>query len=118
MPKYQQDSAHVNTEQLRHLVELQSKVKTGTGTRGEAVYTWETKCGGTVPAYVNPMGGRELELARQIVENATHKIIIRYVAGIDTTWRVLFDGTAYNIGNISDPEFRHRTLVLLCFTET
>lgn len=60
---------------LRHSLELQLPVKSRTP-QGAVVKSWGTVA--TLPASVDPLGGRELRDARQVNGRTTHRIVVRY----------------------------------------
>src|SRR4051794_26204140 len=84
---------------LRHLVQLQSYTSS-TGDRGQSVKSWSTYA--TVPAMIEELGGRQLELARQLVATATHRITLRYQSSLTVKDRVVFGSSVYNIGSIQN----------------
>lgn len=104
----------VHAGDLRHSVALQRYTST-TGDRGQPVKTWTTYA--TVPAMIEELTGRKLELARQQVATATHKITLRYYSGVTVKDRVLYDGKAYGIGDITDRNLMHFSLELLATTQ-
>lgn len=111
------DSAHFDTEILRHWITLEENQPEAPDTRGQTVANWVKKFS-AFPAAVEPLSGRPLELARQLVVNATHRITMRFLPGVEAvTWRVVFEGVNYTIGNVQNPDNRDRKLVLTCFTE-
>lgn len=118
MPTYQRDKAVVvPVEQLRDRADIQQNIESGTGSRGERLFTWQTIYQ-QEPCGITPLSGRELELSRQMVQNATTKILIRYKPNIGSVlWRVVFNGQNYMIGYVQDIESRHRQMVLTCYTE-
>lgn len=118
MPHWNKDATHVVTEQFFQRVILEQRQEQSVGSRGEGVYVWNI-VNSALPAAVCPLTGRELELARQILPNASHKITIRYLAGVSVvTWRVVFDSQHYYIGHVQNVEQRDRVLVLTCTTES
>ncbi len=100
---------------LRHRIDIETKTTTR-GDRGLNTDTWSA-LHSTVPASVVTLSGRELELARQLVAEATDVVTIRYYSGIDTKARVKF-GTRYlQIAHINNVDNRDIELQLTC-TET
>jgi len=98
--------------QLRNMVALQSYTAS-TGDRGQAVRTWSTYA--TVPAAVEPLAGRKLELARQLVETATHKVSIRFHSLLTVKDRiVLASGKVLHIGNVNDAFTVGLSMELIC----
>jgi head-tail adaptor len=73
-------------------------------------------------ANVEPLGGRELELARGFATTVSHKITIDYIPNLDATMRLLFTPHTgpqvyYNINAITDPTGQDRWRVLYCTEE-
>jgi SPP1 family predicted phage head-tail adaptor len=97
---------------LKHLVTISNKVQTGTGDRGQPIYTWQTL--GTVPAEIVELSGRKLELARQLVSTATHQVTIRYLAGLETNSQVVFGSRTFNIGYVQNVKLMNFTMILTC----
>lgn len=97
---------------LKHQVLIQEKTVTGTGDRGQPVYTWNTLI--TVPASISPLNGRKAEIARQLVASATHTVTLRYYAGLTETMRLLYGSRVFNIGfikNLDELNFTQELLV-------
>jgi SPP1 family predicted phage head-tail adaptor len=96
---------------LRQRVLVQTKNITGTGDRGQPVYAWETRL--KAPAYVEPLQGRKLEIARQLVPTATHEVHLRYCQ-LGPQERLVLDGSrVLNIGYVTNKlenEFMHQAL--------
>jgi SPP1 family predicted phage head-tail adaptor len=116
MPTWQKDTGHVDGTIFRHHVSIEQNQPT-TGSRGESLPNWTTVLAG-VPAAIEPLSGRQLELARQMVTNATHKITTRYHPNIEAVnYRILWNDHTFTIGLVIDPDFRHRQLVMTCYEE-
>ena len=56
----------------------------------------------TVWANVTPIGGKETFMASQIVPEAKFKILIRYRNDFDTSYKVIFNSTEYDIAHIAE----------------
>jgi SPP1 family predicted phage head-tail adaptor len=96
----------------RHTVSITLQTQTGTGDRGQDVYSTTTI--GTVPAKIEPLAGRKQEIARQIVPTATHEVTIRYLAGVTPNCKVVFGSRTFNIGNVNNIKENNYHLVLTC----
>lgn len=103
----------VDAGSLRHLLTIQWKASSGTGDRGQPVYTWSTlaTCYGSLES-ISPFG-RKAEVARQLVASATHEIVVRYLAELDATCRVVWNGRTFNIGYVWNHEERNVWQTLL-----
>lgn len=97
--------------QLRHQVAVQSRTLTSDGMGGQTE-SWETKY--TVYAGIWPVSARERVQAGQMETTITHRLRLRYQAGITTAMRVVFDGRTFEIVSIINPDERNISLDLLC----
>ena len=68
----------------------------------------------TAMADVYQMSGRELWYAKQIQPQATHRVVMRYQAGITPEMFVVFQGRTLNIVDVNDVDGLHRELDLVC----
>jgi SPP1 family predicted phage head-tail adaptor len=98
---------------LRHFVKVEQFTQTGTGTRGEKQGSWGSLYE-DVPASIETLGGREAEVARQIVSTADTKVGLRWLAGITTKMRINHNDKLYNIEAINNIDQRDRELILTC----
>lgn len=96
---------------LRHTVTIQSPTETKNST-GEVETTWGTFA--SVRAAVEPLRGQEYFAAKQVQASTNVRIRVRYMTGITTKMRVLFESRYFAIEGIIDPEMRHRELQLMC----
>lgn len=67
-----------------------------------------------VRAAIMPYRGREYFQSQQVQSEATTRILIRYVSGINTTMRIVYGERVFNIVSVIDPEEAHRELQLMC----
>lgn len=96
---------------MRELVEIQSKSVTRAADGGEVV-SWSTYA--SVYAQVQPIGGREYAAIRMAQSDITHRFRIRYLSGVATTMRVVWDGRPYDIAEAINVDARDAQLELLC----
>ncbi len=96
---------------LRHKVEIQALTVTEDAI-GNQVEEW-TKVA-DVWAAVEPLQGDEKLAAAYIQADTTHRVTIRYLAGITPADRLLFDGRILEIESVRNLEERNRELVLMC----
>ena len=96
---------------LRHKVEIQALTVTEDAI-GNQVEEW-TKVA-DVWAAVEPLQGDEKLAAAYIQAETTHKVTIRYLAGITPANRILFGSRTLEIESVRNLEERSRELVLMC----
>jgi SPP1 family predicted phage head-tail adaptor len=105
----------MNPAKLRHRVTLQEKLEeVSLGKRATA--TWIS-----LPARwaaIEPLAGRELEYARQMVADATHEVMMRYTDEITTAMRLEYAGRHFQIQHIADSGERREEMRLICTERT
>lgn len=100
---------------LRDIIDLEQRVVTRNAI-GDEVVTWSLVQ--QVYASIQPIRGREFLSLREMQSDITTRIVIRYLAGVETAMRFKVGDQAYQIDSIVDLENRHRTLECLCVAET
>lgn len=68
----------------------------------------------TVWAYIKNLHGDEFFKAQAINSKDSVKINMRYIKGLDTSMRVIYNGKPYNILYVDDIEENHIEIELLC----
>jgi len=101
----------IRAGRLRHRLTLQYKTESRTST-GDVVTAWVTDS--TVWGAIEPASGKEYIAASQTQNESNVRIVIRYHATINDTWRVVNDSKAYSIINIINEDERDRMMVLHC----
>lgn len=96
---------------LRHRITIQELIKVDDG-YGGTVETWQNIA--TVWAAIAPLRGSERYTAQQVQSELTHKVTIRYRAGIKTQMRIVYKDKIFEIEAIIDVEERRQWLELLC----
>lgn len=96
---------------LRHRLQLQSKTESRTAS-GASTFTWTTDS--TVWGGIEPLSGKEYVAASQVQNEEKVRIVIRYHASIDETWRVVNGGKYYSIHSVINSNERNRDLILMC----
>lgn len=96
---------------LRHRVTLEAQSRTA-GDAGTATIGWTSA--GSLFARIEPIGGREIEIAGGIAARVTHKVLIRYRDGVTAGMRFTGSGRLLDIHAVLDLEGRHRWLQCLC----
>ena len=97
--------------QFRHKVSLQSRTTT-INSRGEPSHTWSTY--GTAWASVEPLTGREHYENRAVQGEVTHKVTMRYRAGVVPENRIVFRSRHLEVISVRNIEERNRLLILDC----
>ena len=87
--------------ELRHLITLQNTIAT-VNDYGERTLTYSDYA--TVFASIEPLTGREFDLAQQTNSLVTHKIRMRYLAGVTTTDRIVFGTRIFNLIEVRNIE--------------
>jgi SPP1 family predicted phage head-tail adaptor len=78
---------------------------------GETSLTWSDFA--TVWADVRSLGGREAERYAETIGLSTHKVTIRYLPGLISSMRVIYDSRTLEIGQINELD-RRWTQELIC----
>lgn len=105
---------------LRHRVEIQARQTTIDPDTGAATTGWATAVlpDGTslhsVPAEVLTGPGREFIAANAEQSETTARINMRWFPGLQSTWRILWDGRIYNIRSIETDATARREYRLRC----
>lgn len=103
----------VDAGTLRHLVDIERYVETQDEV-GQPIKDWATFA--TVHADVRQLTGREPFFAQERFAEANIMVISRYLAGVDTTMRIKWQGDVYNILDVSDVDGRKVRLEFICQT--
>ena len=95
----------MNPGELRHRITLQ-RLTTTTNENGFEIEEWtDVK---TVWASITNLHGREYYEAAAVQAEQTVKFTIRYLSGVDTSMRILFQGKQYNITSIDNIKYQNR----------
>lgn len=99
---------------LRHRVTLQQEIQTADGAGGY-VRSWQDVA--DLWAEINSITaksyGQERFFAGKIQAEITHKITIRYRAGVTADMRLLFGSSIFNIRSVLNKDENNETLELL-----
>lgn len=102
----------VEAGKLRHRITI-NQPSLGTATAyGNAPVAWALV--GKFWASIEPIGGREFEVAKSYAATVSHKISMRYAPGILPTCQIVFGTRTFNINGIMNAEGRNRMLVMFC----
>jgi SPP1 family predicted phage head-tail adaptor len=101
--------------QLRHRVEILAPTLAQDSAGGTRMLQ-QTYVFATVWASVEGLTGRELLAAQQLVSQVTHKVVMRWIAGVKAlqSLRVLTDDTFLEIQAVIPDPTRRYSLELLC----
>ncbi len=97
---------------LRHRVTIEKPTYADDGQGGSAT-TWTTFAG-PIWGTVEPKASKERFFAEQIQNQVTHKVQIRYLAGVTQEMRVNFQGRFLSIKGVYAVDERHFWMVLEC----
>lgn len=100
----------MNPGKLRHRVTIQQATRTR-GAGGGYTEKWGEVA--TVRAAVVPLTGTERIRAMQTEANLTHRIEMRYRAGLTSAMRAVYAGRTFEIRAVIDVEERRREIHLL-----
>ena len=103
----------MNSGALRHKIAIQSAAR-ASDDGGGFTEPWSTITGGDVWAEIEPASSHEVYAAGQLQHRITHKLRLRYLAGVTTAMRVLVGTRPFNIRSIRNVDERGRELLLLC----
>jgi SPP1 family predicted phage head-tail adaptor len=81
--------------------------------RGQPVYVW-SDVARKVPCEIRSLRGSEVEIAQQLVAEASHMVKMRASQRVDTTMKIVFRGRDLFIGHIDDVENVGRFMYLVC----
>jgi len=96
---------------LRHRVSIQEPVE-ARNSYNEAITTWALVA--VVWGSVAPLAGREFFAAEHVQSEITHRVRLRYRAGITSEMRVVYAGRVLMIQSVIDRGERRRELELMC----
>lgn len=102
----------MNPGRLRHNIKIQKPTLAPDAISGNEVI-WEDFLP-KVRASIAPYQGREYFQAQQVQSEASTRILIRYVSGINTSMRIIYGERVFDIISIIDPKEQHRELQLMC----
>ena len=98
---------HLDPGQLSHRFELEKIIETSDGMGGTTI-SWETVA--HVWGSLSPVRARSLELAQQIDERLTHRIVIRFRDDVQSGWRFIKENRLFVIKSIADADETKRYL--------
>ena len=97
----------MNPGKLRHRVEVQAETATPDEGGGWAS-AWTTAA--TVWAMVEPLSGRERMWGGAVLGEVTHRVTMRYRAGLTPANRLVYAGRVFDLLAVRDPDERREWL--------
>lgn len=97
---------------LRHRITIEERLRVADGYGGLTTTGWLTVF--SIWAAVEPTSGRERFFAGKLEHVITHKVRIRYRAGVRADMRVNFGGRFLQIRGVTNEDERGRWLILNC----
>lgn len=101
----------INPGEYRHKITIEQKTH-AQNDYGEEKDDWEKVL--DIYAGIYPISGREFFTAETVSSEVTHKINIRYVPGIKTDMRVVFNKRIFHIQSVINFQERNIQLQLMC----
>jgi SPP1 family predicted phage head-tail adaptor len=99
---------------LRHRIVIEAGQPASDGGGGGAGFWTNPLPVARAWAHIEPLRGREALASMKLESRITHRITLRYRAGISAAMRVAFKGRYFNIRAVINPEERNEILELLC----
>ena len=96
---------------MNRRITLQAR-DTAVDSHGQQATTWADVI--TCWASIEPLDGRELVTAKAINAEVSHRVVVRYRAGVTAAMRAVYQGRFFNILSVTDPDTAHVALHLLC----
>lgn len=108
-------AADIEAGRLRHRLVLQQRSSQADGGGGQAGGPWAAPVTvATVWGSIEPLSGGERLRAMRLEGHLTHRVVIRYRAGVTSDMRIAFGARVFNIRAVVDIDERRRALELLC----
>lgn len=101
----------ITSGMLRTPVTFQRLTRTSDGAGG-ATQSWAAIAGAPTRGHVKSMSGSERFASARVEATATHRVTVRYFAGLTEADRVVFGGRLYSIKFINNIEQRNRWLII------
>lgn len=98
--------------ELRHRVRVEKATESRDSTYGNVTIAWTTFA--VVWASVEPLTGKETLTNDQVGADITHRVRMRYLAGITPKMRIVFRERALNIVSIANLLERNIEMEIMC----
>ena len=107
----------IRSGNLRHRIDIQEQTETSDGMGGSSL-SWASVSGmDSVPAAIWPTSSKErLDAMKQELQ-VTHKIRIRYRAGLTSKNRIVFGSRVFNIISIINADEKGRQIDILAIED-
>ena len=102
---------NMSAGELRHRVTIQWPTKAADEAGGFST-TWADLA--TVWAAIEPLSGRERFHAQSQNMSVSHRVRMRFLAGVTAEHRVIFGGRFFNVRSVINQGERNRWLILDC----
>lgn len=79
---------------------------------GATITTWQSL--GEVWASIQPLSAREAFNIRQVFAEVTHKVIIRYLAGVTPKCQIKYGSRTFDIEGVTSPNENGMSMELTC----
>ena len=105
----------MKTGTLRHRVRIEEQTETRNA-HGGITRAWAEASEGKRYAAIEPISGREFYEAQQVAADITHKVKIRYYAGLNTSHRIvrIHDSRVFDIEAVQNTDERNIEQVCMC----
>lgn len=100
--------------QLRHRISLVPVTTSTNAASGAITVTDSTGTALTRWASVEPLEGRQLEVARAVIGEVTHQVTVRHVDGIDSSYKIYFGSRRFEVKSAINPDERGIMWRLMC----
>lgn len=101
--------------ELKHIAQLQRDIGTALDGRNQRVPDWKTFA--RINVKLEFLSGTDLELARTIYAETTHRVTTRFYAAITREKRLFLNGKIWHIGFVENVDELNEELRLLCTVE-
>jgi len=99
---------------LRHRIYLMPTAESTSAASGEVSVVNSTGSAEAVWASIEPLQGRALEYAQAVSGEVSHLVTVRYISGIDSSYRVVFGSRTFEVESIIKRDERDIMLELYC----
>lgn len=104
--------------ELRHYADIENLTQTLTGGRGNPLPPVANKLYSDVPMHIEPLTGKQLEITRQLVATASHRVTLRYLPGITAGMRLNYIGRYFNVEWVNEGDFKQHDMMLIVTEQT